>query len=104
MKLQRVICLYRVSTKKQVDKNENDIPMQRTACWDFASSKMKQMMLDGLYTGGPVKYGYSLTESGLVNRKGAPIKKYMVDPVESEIVHMIDDMTINKGYGSHRLA
>lgn len=215
MKLQRVICLYRVSTKKQVDKNENDIPMQRTACWDFASSKpdwtivkeysekgisgykvsaddrdaiqelkeaalnnefdillvfmfdrigriddetpfvvewfakhgievwsvmegqqrfdnhvdklmnylrfwqasgesektsmrisskMKQMMLDGLYTGGPVKYGYSLTESGLVNRKGAPIKKYRVDPVESEIVHMIDDMTINKGYGSHRLA
>lgn len=40
------------------------------------SSKIKQMMLDGLYTGGPVKYGYSLTESGLVNRKGAPIKKY----------------------------
>ena len=39
MKLQRVICLYRVSTKKQVDKNENDIPMQKTACWDFASSK-----------------------------------------------------------------
>ena len=39
MRLQRVICLYRVSTKKQVDKNENDIPMQKTACWDFASSK-----------------------------------------------------------------
>lgn len=29
MKLQRVICLYRVSTKKQVDKNENDIPMKK---------------------------------------------------------------------------
>ena len=179
MKLQRVICLYRVSTKKQVDKNENDIPMQKTACWDFASSKpdwtivkeysekgisgykvsaddrdaiqelkeaalndefdillvfmfdrigriddetpfvvewfakhgiqvwsvmegqqrfdshvdklmnylrfwqasgesektsmrirskMQQMIEDGLYTGGPVKYGYHLTDSGLVNR------------------------------------
>lgn len=31
--MKRVYCLYRVSTKKQVDrnaKNENDIPMQRT--------------------------------------------------------------------------
>ena len=39
MKLQRVICLYRVSKKKQVDMNGNDIPRQKTACWDFASSK-----------------------------------------------------------------
>ncbi len=215
MKLQRVICLYRVSTKKQVDKNENDIPMQKTACWDFASSKpdwtivkeysekgisgykvsaddkdaiqelkeaalkdefdillvfmfdrigriddetpfvvewfakhgiqvwsvmegqqrfdshvdklmnylrfwqasgesektsmrikskMQQMIEDGLYTGGPVKYGYHLIDSGLVNRKGIPIKKYAVDAVESEVLHMIDDMTIHKGYGSHRLS
>lgn len=31
-----VYCLYRVSTKKQVDKNENDIPMQKTGCHEFA--------------------------------------------------------------------
>lgn len=215
MKLQRVICLYRVSTKKQVDKNENDIPMQKTACWDFASSKpdwtivkeysekgisgykvsaddrdaiqelkeaalndefdillvfmfdrigriddetpfvvewfakhgiqvwsvmegqqrfdshvdklmnylrfwqasgesektsmrikskMQQMIEDGLYTGGPVKYGYHLTDSGLVNRKGIPIKKLDIDAVESEVIHMMDSMTIHKGYGSHRLS
>ena len=38
--MKRVYCLYRVSTKKQVDKNdknENDIPMQKTACRDFVS-------------------------------------------------------------------
>jgi DNA invertase Pin-like site-specific DNA recombinase len=35
--MKRVHCLYRVSTKRQVDKtDENDIPMQRTACHDFA--------------------------------------------------------------------
>ena len=35
--MKRVNCLYRVSTKKQMDKaNENDIPMQRTACQEFA--------------------------------------------------------------------
>ncbi len=42
--MKRVYCLYRVLTKKQVDrnsKNENDIPMQKTACRDFASSKQK---------------------------------------------------------------
>lgn len=210
--MKRVYCLYRVSTKKQVDKNdknENDIPMQKTACRDFASSqqdwtilkefsekgisgykvsaddrdaiqelketalnnefdillvfmfdrigriddetpfvvewfakhgvevwstqegqqcfnnhvdklmnylrfwqasgesektsiriksKMQQMTLDGLYTGGPVKFGYRLVDSGLVNRKGAKIKKYEIDPADSEVLHMIDDMTIHKGY------
>ncbi len=188
--MKRGYCLYRVSTKKQVDKNQNDIPMQRTACRDFASSKpdwmilkefsekgisgykvsandrigriddetpfvvewfakhgievwssqegqqrfdnhvdklmnylrywqasgesektsiriknkMQQMMLDGLYTGGPVKYGYSLADSGLVNRKGQPIKKYVIDPADSRVVQMIDEMTIRKGYGSWRMA
>ena len=37
---ERVYCLYRVSTNKQVDHDENnqaDIPMQRKACHDFAA-------------------------------------------------------------------
>ncbi|MEY8326342.1 recombinase family protein [Lachnospiraceae bacterium 54-11] len=216
--MKRVYCLYRVSTKKQVDKNaknENDIPMQRTACHDFASrqegweilkeysekgisgykvsaddrdaiqelkeaalngkfdillvfmfdrigriddetpfvvewfakhgievwstqegqqrfdchvdklmnylrfwqasgesektsirirNKMQQMALAGLYTGGPVKFGYRLVDSGLVNRKGIPVRKYEIDPVEREILEMIDSMTIHKGYGSYRMA
>ena len=67
-------------------------------------SKMQQMIEDGLYTGGPVKYGYHLTDSGLVNRKGIPIKKLDIDAVESEVIHMMDSMTIHKGYGSHRLS
>ena len=29
-------CLYRVSTKKQVDKTVDDIPVQRKACHEFA--------------------------------------------------------------------
>ena len=31
----RVNTLYRVSTKKQLDRNENDIPMQRNSCREF---------------------------------------------------------------------
>ncbi len=216
--MKRVYCLYRVSTKKQVDKNdknENDIPMQRKACHEFAEhqygwnivkefsetgisgykvsaedrdaiqelkeaasknefdvllvfmfdrigriddetpfvvewfvnhgievwstvegqqrfdthvdkltnyirfwqasgesektsirikSKMQQMRLDGQFTGGPVKLGYHLVDSGLLNRKGAVIKKYEIDPEGSELIHLIDDMTINRGYGSWRLS
>jgi len=35
--MKRVHCLYRVSTKQQMDTiDENDIPMQRTACQEFA--------------------------------------------------------------------
>ncbi len=211
----RVCCLYRVSTKKQVDKEKNDIPMQRGACHEFAGqqrgwvivkefeekgvsgykvsasdrdaiqdlkqsavndefdvllvfmfdrigriddetpfvvewfvkhgievwsaregqqrfdthvdklmnylrfwqasgesektsmrikTKMKQMALEGQYTGGPVKYGYHLIDSGHVNRKGHKIQMYEIDPVEAEVVHMIDEMTIHKGYGSWRMA
>ena len=216
--MKRVYCLYRVSTKKQVDRNdkdENDIPMQKKACHEFADrqegwtilkefsekgvsgykvsakdrdaiqelkeaaqkkefdillvfmfdrigriddetpfvvewfakhgievwstqegqqcfnshvdkpmnylrfwrasgesektsirikSKMQQMALEGLYTGGPVRFGYHLVDSGLVNRKGAKIKKYEIDGAESEVLRMIDDMTIHKGYGSYRMA
>ena len=46
--MKRVYCLYRVSTKKQVDKNdknENDIPMQKTACRDFASGQQDWTIL-----------------------------------------------------------
>ena len=38
--MKRVFCLYRVSTKKQIDEaGENDIPIQRTACHEFAARK-----------------------------------------------------------------
>lgn len=216
--MKRVYCLYRVSTKKQVDRNdedENDIPMQKKACHEFADrqdgwsilkefsekgvsgykvsakdrdaiqelkdaaqkkefdillvfmfdrigriddetpfvvewfakhgievwstqegqqcfnshvdklmnylrfwqasgesektsirirSKMQQMILEGLYTGGPVRFGYHLVDSGLVNRKGARIRRYEIDQIESEILHLIDEMTVHKGYGSYRMA
>lgn len=213
--MKRVYCLYRVSTKKQVDKNENDIPMQKNACHDFVirqngwsilkefsekgvsgykvsaqnrdaiqelkdaavknefdfllvfmfdrigriddetpfvvewfvkhgievwsvqegqqrfdnhvdklmnylrywqasgesqktsmriKNSMEQMEIAGLYTGGPVKFGYRLVDSGLVNKKGQPIKKLEIDLAEEAVIHLIDDMTVHNGYGSWRMA
>lgn len=37
--MKRIHTLYRVSTKKQVDKEKNDIPMQRLACKEFAEQQ-----------------------------------------------------------------
>ncbi len=33
--MKRILCLYRVSTKGQVDRMTDDIPMQRRECLDF---------------------------------------------------------------------
>ena len=43
--VKRVYCLYRVSTKKQVDKNENDIPMQKTVCHEFSARQQDWVIL-----------------------------------------------------------
>lgn len=37
--MKKVYCLYRVSTKQQVDKVKDDIPMQRLACQEFAKQQ-----------------------------------------------------------------
>ncbi len=37
--VKRVACLYRVSTKAQVDKTTDDIPMQKNACMEFIKTK-----------------------------------------------------------------
>ncbi len=34
--VKRANCLYRVSTKKQVDNQKDDIPMQKKECHEFA--------------------------------------------------------------------
>lgn len=46
----RVYCLYRVSTKGQVDKD--DIPMQRTACHEFADRQGEWVIVKEFYEKG----------------------------------------------------
>ncbi|MBR0423468.1 MAG: hypothetical protein IJJ04_02370 [Clostridia bacterium] len=41
--MKRVYCLYRVSTKGQVDKD--DIPMQRIKCNEFAKAQLRAIKL-----------------------------------------------------------
>lgn len=37
--MKKVFCLYRVSTLKQVDKDKDDIPMQKQACEEFIATR-----------------------------------------------------------------
>lgn len=146
--MKRVYCLYRVSTKKQVDKNENDIPMQKNACHDFVIRQNDWSILKEFSEKGVSGYKVSAQNrdaiqelkdaavknefdvllvfmfdrigriddetpfvvewfvklSGLVNKKGQPIKKLEIDPAEEAVIHLIDDMTVHNGYGSWRMA
>ncbi|MEH7157529.1 recombinase family protein [Neobacillus drentensis] len=49
--MKRVWCLYRVSTKGQVNADE-DIPMQRNACFDFAKKQKDWTITNELYERG----------------------------------------------------
>ncbi len=44
--MKRVACLYRVSTKKQVDQIKDDIPMQRIACREFAERQQWYIVME----------------------------------------------------------
>lgn len=50
--MKRVYCLYRVSTKQQVDKHKDDIPMQKLACHNFAQQNGWLIMKEFYEKGG----------------------------------------------------
>ena len=64
---ERVYCLYRVSTNKQVDHDENnqaDIPMQRKACHDFAAKMGWVIVGEEQETGVS---GYKVSADAVIN-------------------------------------
>ena len=56
--MKRVYCLYRVSTKGQVDKD--DIPMQRQACHEFAEKQNEWVIVKEFYEKGVSGYKVSI--------------------------------------------
>ena len=60
--MKRVMCLYRVSTKGQVD-NQDDIPMQRRECMDFIAR-----MDDWVFVGERMEKGVSGYKVSAANR------------------------------------
>ena len=67
-------------------------------------TRMLQLTLDGIYTGGPVPFGYKLVGTGTKNRKGCEINRLEIEEGEAEIVRMIFNKFRCDGYGSYRIA
>ena len=67
-------------------------------------TRMHQLTLDGIYTGGPVPFGYKLVGTGVKNRKGYEINRLQIEEGEAEIVRMIFSKFRCDGYGTYRIA
>lgn len=67
-------------------------------------TRMKQLRLDGLYTGGAMPYGYRTVPSGIKNRKGQELKKFEIDLMQYVVYRMVIEKTINNGNGSYVIA
>lgn len=67
-------------------------------------TRMRQLTLDGQYTGGVIPYGYQRVKTGKINKKGHDVYDIAIEPEEAEVVRMIFRMTITDGYGSHQMA
>lgn len=67
-------------------------------------TRMQQLTAEGSYTGGPVPFGYKLVKNGRLNKRGKEISDLAIDENEVEWVTKIFELTVNEGYGSHRIA
>ncbi|MCM1181416.1 MAG: recombinase family protein [Clostridium sp.] len=67
-------------------------------------TRVQQLKLDGLYTGGALPYGYRIVPSGVKNRKGQELKKYEIDLEQYVVYRKIVEKTINNGTGSYVMA
>jgi site-specific DNA recombinase len=66
MATKRVVCLYRVSTKGQVDKN--DIPMQKTECRNFIQLQPDWALVNEYYEKGVSGYKKSAIERDVLQQ------------------------------------
>ena len=67
-------------------------------------TRMQQLRLDGLYTGGALPYGYRTVPSGIKNRKGQELKKFEIDLEQFVVYRKVIEKTINNGNGSYVIA
>ncbi|MBU5473199.1 recombinase family protein [Roseburia sp. MSJ-14] len=68
------------------------------------STRLKQMVEDGMFIGGTLPFGYQWVETEQKNKRGDPIKKPSAIPEEAEIVKKIFDSTVNRNIGYSALA
>jgi site-specific DNA recombinase len=66
---------------------------------------LEQMNEDGRFTGGTVPYGYELVDTGIPHhKKDKTIKDLKINPIEADLIKIIFDLVLTKGYGASRIA
>ncbi|MBQ8299872.1 MAG: recombinase family protein [Clostridia bacterium] len=60
-------------------------------------TRMHQMVSEGIYTGGPVSYGFMLVKKGRLNKKGQEMRDLAVNLEEQMIVDRMHDLVIEEG-------
>ncbi len=78
--MKRVLCLYRVSTKKQLDpssdKTKADIPLQRKACKEFIDAHQDWVLCKEMYERGVSGYKVSADKrDAIVDIRAEALKK-----------------------------
>lgn len=67
-------------------------------------TRLRQLVEEGVYTGGCAPFGYNLVDSGIVNKKGKELKTLIINLEEAEIVREVFEKTVSDGYGSYVMA
>ena len=67
-------------------------------------ARMRQLHRAGLYTGGPVVFGYCLVDKGRKNKNGQSVQDLAIEPGEAAIVQEIFKRTIADGVGAYVFA
>ena len=66
-------------------------------------TRLSQLTVEGLYTGGSVPFGYKLEKRGRVNKRNREVYDLAVDENEAEIIRLIFHKYVDEGYGAQRL-
>ena len=65
---------------------------------------MSLIVQEGRFRGGVAPYGYRLEKRGRMNKRGHEVYEIEIDEKESEVVRLIFDLYLTKGYGSQRIS
>lgn len=64
----------------------------------------QKLALKGKFMGGKAPYGYRLEYSGEISKHGRALKQLMVEPEQANVVKYIYNLSLNKEYGSSKIA
>lgn len=64
----------------------------------------KKLVQSGKFMGGKAPYGYNLEHSGEISKHGRALKHLVISPERSDVVKYIYELSLNKEYGSAKIA